>query len=127
MEEGLKDSFRRLLRAAGPGFRRSGGNPGAFAGLSERYGYAVAPAEHVLTRSADTLIERRRVGLALEILEYQTSLYPRMVNGWWRLAGLAAGRGDTDRAIELYRKCVEIDPGMKNFVERRINSLQAEK
>jgi predicted TPR repeat methyltransferase len=52
-------------------------------------------------------------------------LYPNMLNGWWRLAGIAAGRGDTAGAIELYRKCVEIDPSVKNFVERRIEALQA--
>jgi len=94
-------------------------------GLSARYGYDVAPAEYVMTRSADALIERKEYDKAVEILEYQTSLYPNMVNGWWRLAGLAAGRGETDRAIELYRKCVAIDPSMSNFVERRINSLKS--
>ena len=46
-----------------------------------------------------------------------------MVNGWWRLAGIAADQGDTDQAIELYRKCVEINPSTKNFVERRIEVL----
>jgi hypothetical protein len=31
--------------------------------------------------------------------------------------------GSTDKAIELYRKCEEVDPSMKNFVNRRIEAL----
>jgi predicted alpha/beta superfamily hydrolase len=93
-------------------------------GLSQRYGFEVAPSEFAMTRSADALLGQKDTAKAVEILEYQTSLYPNMVNAWWRLAGVAAGRGDTARAIELYRKCVEIDPSMKNFVERRIQALQ---
>jgi tetratricopeptide (TPR) repeat protein len=93
-------------------------------GLSKSFGYDVAPGEWVMTRSADALIEQGEAVPATEILEYQTSLYPNMVNGWWRLAGLAAGRGDTEEAIRLYEKCVEINPSMSNFVERRINSLR---
>jgi tetratricopeptide (TPR) repeat protein len=93
-------------------------------GLSESFGYDVAPAELVMTKSADALLEQKEHANAVEILEYQTSLYPNMVNGWWRLAGVAAEQGDTARAIELYRKCVEINPSVKNFVERRINALE---
>jgi enterochelin esterase-like enzyme len=92
--------------------------------LSERYGFDVPPAESALTSSADALIAQKEYAKAVEILEYHTSLYPNLLNAWWRLAGLAAGRGDTDEAIELYRKCVEIDPSMSNFVERRIRSLR---
>jgi tetratricopeptide (TPR) repeat protein len=96
-----------------------------YRGVSERYGFDVSPAEHVMTRSVDTLLAQKEDAAAVEILEYQTGLYPNMLNGWWRLAGIAAGRGDTAGAIELYRKCVEIDPSVKNFVERRIEALQA--
>jgi len=95
-----------------------------YGGLSQQFGYDVAPAEWIMTRSADALIQRMEFAAAVEVLEYQTSLYPNMLNGWWRLADVAAREGDTARAIELYEKCVEINPSVKNFVERRINSLR---
>jgi tetratricopeptide (TPR) repeat protein len=95
-----------------------------YAGLSERYGFDVAPAEWIMTKSADALIEQKEYAKAVEMLEYQTLLYPNMLNGWWRLAGVAAEQGETARAIELYRKCVEINPSVKNFVERRIKALE---
>jgi predicted TPR repeat methyltransferase len=94
-------------------------------GLSEGFGYDVAPAEIVMTFSADALLESGKTDAAVEILEYQTTLYPNMVNAWWRLAGVAADGGDIDKSIDLYEKCVEINPSMKNFVERRISDLRS--
>lgn len=97
-----------------------------YGSLSGRYGFEVAPAEIVMTFSAVELMNGRSTEKAVEILEFQTTLYPGMVNAWWQLAGIAAGAGETEKAIELYRKCVEIDPAMKNFVDRRINALTGE-
>jgi enterochelin esterase-like enzyme len=96
-----------------------------YGGLSERFGYDVSPAEIVMTKSADALLQSDETDKALEILEYETKLYPNMVNAWWRLAGVAADRGDIDKAIALYRKCVDINPSMANFVNRRIDALNA--
>jgi hypothetical protein len=31
-----------------------------------------------------------------------------------------------ERAVELYRKCVALNPSMANFVNRRIAALQAQ-
>jgi predicted alpha/beta superfamily hydrolase len=95
-----------------------------YAGLSKRYGFDVAPSEMTMTFSADALLQNGNTEGAVEILEYETTLYPNMVNPWWRLANIAAEGGDTKRAIELFNKCVEINPSMKNFVDRRIESLK---
>lgn len=95
-----------------------------YGGLSERYGFEVAPSEIIMTFSADALLRDGQAEAAVEILEYETTLYPNMVNPWWRLANIAAEKGDTERAIELFNKCVEINPSMKNFVDRRIESLK---
>ena len=95
-----------------------------YGGLSEKYGYEVAAAEIVMAFSADALRQNKQTPEAIEILEYSTSLYPNMINPWWHLATAVAETGDTDRAIKLYQKCVEIDPAMKNFVDRRIESLK---
>jgi predicted alpha/beta superfamily hydrolase len=97
-----------------------------YGGLSKRYGYDVALPEFIMTRAADGLLERGEIEAAVRILEHQTTLYPSMVNAWWRLAGVAAGHGEIEKAIELYEKCVELNPGMRNFVTRRIAELKAE-
>lgn len=96
-----------------------------YADVSSDYGFDVPPAEHVMTRSADALHARGDLARTIEILEYQTTLYPNMVNAWWRLAGIAAERGEIDEAINLYEKCQEIDPSIVNFVTRRIEQLRA--
>ena len=96
-----------------------------YADLSTQFGFDVPPAEHVMTRSADALLEGGEIRKAIEILEYQTTLYPNMVNAWWRLAGIAADRGDIGNAIDLYEQCLKIDPSLANFVRRRIEQLRA--
>ncbi len=95
-----------------------------YEGLSNRYGFDVPAAELVMVRAADALQERGEIDKAIEILEYETTLYPNMVNAWWRLAGIAAERGEIDTAIRLYEKCLEINPSMVNFVTRRIEALR---
>jgi tetratricopeptide (TPR) repeat protein len=94
-----------------------------YRGLSKRYGFDVPPSEMTMTFSADALLRDGNTEAAVEILEYEITLYPNMVNPWWRLANIAAERGETEQAIELFNKCVEINPSMKNFVDRRIESL----
>jgi len=92
--------------------------------LSRIYGFEVPAAEMVMTFSADKLEQQGQTDAALEILEYQADLYPNMVNAFWRLAGIAAGRDQNEKAIEYYKKCQEINPGMGNFVERRIEEIR---
>ena len=75
-------------------------------------------------RPMHALQERGEIDKAIEIFEYVTTLYPNMVNAWWRLAGIAAERGEIATAISLYEKCLEINPSMVNFVTRRIEALR---
>jgi predicted alpha/beta superfamily hydrolase len=95
-----------------------------YEGLSHRYGFDVPAAELMMTLSADALRQRGEIDKAIEILEYDTTLYPNMVNPWWQLAGIAAEQGHIDRAISFYEKCLAIDPSMANFVRRRIEALR---
>lgn len=85
---------------------------------SERYGYEMTPPEFVMTLAADVLLQRKEHAQAIQILERQTTLYPGLLNGWWRLAGVAAECGETARAIAL-------DPSARSFAERRIVALEA--
>jgi predicted alpha/beta superfamily hydrolase len=124
LKEGLRELFAPYYVPSDHRFQNLAEINAFYSGLSGKFGYDVAPSEWVMTRSADALIAQKDYAKAVEILVRQTSLYPNMLNGWWRLAGIAAEQGDSARAIELYRKCVEINPSVRNFVERRINALE---
>jgi len=50
-----------------------------YAGLAGRYGFAFPPAEFVMTRTADALLERGDQARAVEILERQVALYPGLL------------------------------------------------
>jgi len=89
--------------------------------LSERYEYEVAIPDMVLTRQSDNLAESGRVDEAIEMLDYLVELYPHSLNGYWRLAGIYRERGEIERALHYYRKCLEYQPDMvyaQQWIER---------
>ncbi|NIM49117.1 MAG: tetratricopeptide repeat protein [Gemmatimonadales bacterium] len=89
--------------------------------LSQRYGYEVAVPDMVLTMQSDNLAQAGRVDEAINMLEHLVQLYPHSLNGWWRLAGIYRERGEIERALHYYRKCLEVDPDMvyaRQWVER---------
>jgi predicted alpha/beta superfamily hydrolase len=94
--------------------------------LSERYGYEVAIPDMVLTMQSDNLAESGRVDEAIEMLEHLVELYPHSLNGWWRLAGIYRERGDIERALHYYRKCLEVDPDMV-YAQQMIEQLERER
>jgi tetratricopeptide (TPR) repeat protein len=69
---------------------------------------------------------RGEIDGAIEILERQVELYPNLVNGFWRLAGIAADRGRIEEAVRYYQHCIEINPSLANFANRRIAALRGE-
>jgi predicted alpha/beta superfamily hydrolase len=125
LDKALKALFRDYHVGEDRRFADLAGIRAFYAGLSNRYGFDVPSAELVMTRTADALQARGEVDKAVEILEYVTALYPDMVDAWWRLAGIAAERGDIDTSIGLYERCLEINPSLGNFVTRRIEALRA--
>jgi len=122
--QGLKTLFADYYVPMDQTFANLAGILGFYKDLSGIYGYEVPPAEMVMTFSADKLEQQGNIDTAVEILEYQAELYPNMVNAFWRLAGIAAKRGQNDQAIKLYKKCQEINPSLENFVKRRIEQIQ---
>lgn len=95
-------------------------------GLSERYGYDVVIPDLVLAMQSDNLVQSGRSDEAIETLEYLVELYPHSLNGYWRLAGIYRERGEIDRAIHYYRKCLEYDPDMV-YARRWIQRLERER
>ena len=52
-----------------------------------------------------------------QILELNTELFPSSANTWDSLAEVVLYVGDRDRALELYRKALEVDPDFTNAAE----------
>ncbi len=94
--------------------------------LSGRYGYDVAIPDMVLVMSSDNLAQAGRVDEAIEMLERLLAIYPASLNGWWRLGGIYRERGDIERALVYYRKCLEVDPDMV-YARQIIEQLERER
>jgi predicted alpha/beta superfamily hydrolase len=94
--------------------------------LSARFGYDVAIPDMVLAMGSDNLAQAGRVDEAIEMLERLVALYPASLNGWWRLGGIYRERGDIERALYYYRKCLEVDPGMV-YARQIIEQLERER
>ena len=43
-----------------------------------------------------------------------TELFPDSANTWDSLAEITLHKGDRERAVELYRKALEVDPELSN-------------
>ena len=52
-----------------------------------------------------------------QILGLNTELFPNSANTWDSLAEVVLYTGDRDRALELYRKALEVDPNFTNAAE----------
>lgn len=97
-----------------------------YAGLSQHYGYEVAIPDMVLAMGSDNLAQAGRVDEAIAMLERLVAIYPASLNGWWRLAGIYRERGDIERALYYYRKCLEVDPNMV-YAQQMIDELERER
>ena len=81
--------------------------------LSARLGFDVDVARMTLVANASRLAQNGEADAAEEILDYLILTYPQSLDGYWQLANLRRERGDTEGAIELYRKCLELMPDMR--------------
>jgi tetratricopeptide (TPR) repeat protein len=62
---------------------------------------------------------------ARTLLELNTELFPDSANTWDSLAELTLYLGEKERAVELYRKALEVDPGFVNAAEQ-IEAIQSD-
>jgi hypothetical protein len=81
--------------------------------LSGRFGFVIDVPELTLITRGVELKEKHLVEAAEEIFAYAVSAYPASVNGYWQLANLYRELNDRERALEYYRKCLEVMPGMR--------------
>ncbi len=59
-----------------------------------------------------------QIDRAQQILEIGTQLFPDSANAWDSLAEITLYRGEREKAIEHYRKALEIDPKFSNAAEQ---------
>jgi tetratricopeptide (TPR) repeat protein len=80
----------------------------------------------VLTMQSDNMAQSGRTDEAIEMLERLVEIYPASLNGWWRLGSIYRERGEIDKAIHYYRKCLEVDPDMV-YARQMIERLERER
>jgi hypothetical protein len=83
-----------------------------YVGLSDRFGFEVDVPRMTLASKAAELAKKGASDSAMEILEHLIEIYPTSVDGYWQLANINRELGDRGKAIEYYRKCLEIMPNM---------------
>ena len=71
------------------------------------------------------LLTNQRYEHAIAVFELNTESYPESANAWDSLAEGHLRRGDRDRAAELYRKSLGLDPDNGN-AKKKLESLGAE-
>ena len=92
--------------------------------LSEEYGFKVDPPSLMLTFEGDKLSEKRKTREAIELFEYQLSLYPKSLNALWRLGEMYRGMGDFEKAKEYYKKFLNIRDIDAAMIHRRLNMVE---
>ncbi|UCE39906.1 MAG: tetratricopeptide repeat protein [Candidatus Aminicenantes bacterium] len=91
--------------------------------LSEEYGFEVDPPSHMLTFEGDKLSQKRKTQEAIDVFEYQLSLYPQSLNALWRLGETYRGMGEFERAREYYRKFLDIRDTDVAMIQFRLDQV----
>jgi uncharacterized protein len=112
LKEGLRDLFVEYRFPADRPVAALADVTGYYAALSGKLGFEIDVPEAVLAAKADDLVANGDRAAAREMLEYLIASNPVSLDGWWRLANLHREAGDRARAIECYRRCLEIMPAM---------------
>ncbi len=92
--------------------------------LSEEYSFAVDPPSLMLTFKGDKLSEQGKTEEAIELFNYQLSLYPKSLNALWRLGETYRGMGDLEKAKEYYKAFLEIRDTDVAMIHQRLNMVE---
>ncbi|HUP19554.1 MAG TPA: amidohydrolase family protein [Gemmatimonadota bacterium] len=87
--------------------------PGGRAALGDR-------VEAAVNRAGYRLLGSGRVDEAVAVLALNAEAFPASANVWDSLAEAHMTRGDRERAIQLYRRSLELDPENENARERLV-------
>lgn len=95
-----------------------------YEGLSKKYGFSLEAPEFALTMASDRLQEQRKPAEAIELLDYQLSLYPESLDAFWRLGEIHRSLGQYEKALEFYRRFLAIKATDADMVVQRIRGLE---
>ena len=109
LRQALEDGGMEALEKAYHEFKK--GRPGSTEAETNRFGYR--------------LLQRGEVEAALRVFELNAESYPDSFNVWDSLAEAHKAAGHRERAVEFYRKSLQIDPNNGNAV-RMLEELGVE-
>jgi predicted alpha/beta superfamily hydrolase/TolA-binding protein len=92
--------------------------------LSGEYGFAVDPPSLMLTFEGDKLSQPGKIKEAIELFEYQLSLYPKSLNAIWRLGEIYRGMGEFEKAKDYYRTFLDIRDMDAAMIRQRLNQVE---
>jgi predicted alpha/beta superfamily hydrolase len=92
--------------------------------LSDAYGFPVDAPQHVLSMQYYSLREKGLRDQAIEVINYTKSRYPRSGNVLFIFGNLHMEDGELEKALESFKKMIEVLPGDTGMIERRIDSLE---
>lgn len=97
-----------------------------FEGLSERYRFPIeAPADMVFDLGMRHVVDGR-LEQAQQVFEQAVDAFPTMSRAYVGLGVVHERLGDTERALELFRKAVEVDPS-DSLAARQVERLATPK
>jgi predicted alpha/beta superfamily hydrolase len=97
---------------------------GYYETLSDKYGFAVDVPTHMLTFEGAKLSQQRKTQEAIEVFEYQLSLYPKSLNALWQLGESYRGMGEFEKARDYYKKFLEIRDIDVAMIHHRLNQVE---
>lgn len=92
--------------------------------LSKEYDFPVDPPSLMLTFEGDKLNQHGKTQEAIQLFEYQLNLYPRSLNAVWRLGETYRGMGEFERAVDYYRKFLDIQDSDVAMIRFRLNQVE---
>jgi predicted alpha/beta superfamily hydrolase len=92
--------------------------------LSEDLGFEVDPPSLMLTFEGDKLTEQRKTKEALELFEYELSLYPKSLNALMRLGEIYRQRGDFESARDYYKEFLSIRDTDVAMIRDRLDQVE---
>ncbi len=66
-----------------------------------------------LNRLGYAFLQREQIDAAIEVFEFNLDLFPEVANCYDSLGEAYLKKGDTGRALENYRRALELDPSIE--------------
>lgn len=83
--------------------------------------------DHTLVKLVEMLDEDKKYDDAMKIAQLNLEMYPNSGVAMYGLGQVYEAKGNKEKAIETYKKAIELMPGAARFLNRRIESLQGKK